>query len=257
MRSNRIWIALIVLLAGLAPAVWAESHEEAPPAPTFMYVWTDHVALAHAQDYEVEVKKVLDQMRATEEGKKLQYFALSVPGSYMYVIPMASLADFSKTNQAFMEATNAVGGMKVWDASQKFVDHGSGHFIVSRPDLSYKPAAPREVEKTGMYRHHEWWYVRTGHEMEIEAVAKKVAALYAEKEIDTGFRIYQAMTGDDLPLYLVTFTAADPADYYANEARIDGVLGEEATKLIQEAVGLARRLERTSAMMRPDLSMGM
>lgn len=257
MCRKGIWMVLIVVLAALAPAAWAESHEEAPVAPSFMYVWTDHVPLAHAQEYETATRGVLAEMAATAEGKKLRYFALSTRGAYIYVIPMASLAEFPQKNQEFLAATNAVGGMKVWDPAQRLVNHGSGQLIVSRPDLGYEPAAPREPEKTGMFRHHEWWYVRPGNEMEFEAVAKKFAELYAEEEIDTGFRIYQAVTGDDLPLYLVTFSGTDAADHYANEARIDQLLGEAAQKLIQEAVGLARRVETTTAMMRSDLSMGM
>ena len=257
MHRKGISLLMIVLLAGLASAARAESHEEAPPAPTFMYVWTDHVAVVHAAAYESEVKKVMAKMAETEEAKKLQYFALSGQDGYRYVIPMAELAEFSKKNQEFMAATNAVGGMKVWDASNKLVDHGSGALIVSRPDLSYAPTAPREAEKSGQFRLHEWWYIRPGHEAEIEEVARKFAALYAEKEIDTGFRIYQAVTGDDLPLYLVTITAANAVDYHTNEARVNESLGEAGQQLIQEAVALARRLERTTAMMRPDLSMGM
>jgi hypothetical protein len=252
-----ILLLSIVVLAGLAPAVRAESHEEAPAKPVFMYVWTEHVPLAHAQEYEAEVKKVTAQMAETDEGKKLNYFALSGPGTYTYVIPMEDLGQFSQKNQEFMAAVNAVGGMEVWDAATRLVGHGSGQLIVSRPDLSYKPAEPREVEATGLFRHHEWWYIRPGHEAEIEEVARKFAALYAEKEIDSGWRIYQAVTGDDLPLYLVTFTAADAADHYANEARVNGLLGEAGQKLIEEARSVARRVETTTTMIQPDLSMGM
>ena len=257
MHRKGIWLLSLVLLAGMAPAGWAESHEEAAPQPSFMYVWTDHVPVAHAQEYEAETKKVLARLAETEEGKKLQYAALASPGQYVYVIPLGDLADFMKKNQEFMAATEAVGGMKVWDPAMRLVDHGSGHLLVSRPDLSYKPAAPRETEGTGLFRYHEWWYVRPGHEAEIEEVARKIAAVYAEKEIDTGWRIYQAVTGDDLPLYVVTFTAADAADHFANEARIDELLGEAGQQLIQEASTHARRVEATTAMMRPDLSMGM
>lgn len=262
MRRQGIWLLALLLLAGLAQAAWAQDAEEAkaapaPTAPTFMYVWTDHVAVADMAAYEAEVKKVMAMMAETEEAKKLMYFALNAGGAYHFVIPMAELGEFMQKNQEFMAATMAAGGMEIWDASQKLVTHGSGQLIVARPDLSYTPAEPREAETSGMYRQHEWWYVKPGWEMEIEGVAKKIAKLYADKGAETGFRIYQAMTGDDLPMYLVTFSAADAADHYANEKALDEMLGEEVQKLMQEAAGYARRVERTSAMMRPDLSMGM
>ena len=263
MHRKTTALLLIALLAALAPALRAESHEEgkeeapAAPAPVFMFAWTDHVSVANAAAYEAAVKEVSAKIAATEEGKKLQYFSLSGQDGYTYVIPMAELGEFAQKSADFMAATNAVGGMKVWDAANKLVDRNSGALIVSRPDLSYAPAEPREAEKTGLFRHHEWWYVRPGHEAEIEEVAKKFAALYAEKSVDTGFRIYQAVTGEDLPLYLVTITAANAADYHANEARVNEQLGDAGQALIQEAVALARRVERTTAMMRPDMSMGM
>lgn len=257
MRRRGIWLLSIVLVAGLAPAVWAESHEEATPRPMFLYVWTEHVPLADAQEYEAEIKKVMAKMAETEEAKKLQYLALSGSGEYHYVIVMEELGHFMQKNQEFMAAVNAIGGMKVWDAAMRLVDHGEGQLLVSRPDLSYTPAEPREVEATGPFRMHEWWYVRPGHEMEIEEVARRFAALYAEKEIDSGWRIYQAVTGADLPLYLVSYTAANAADHHANEARVSGLLGEAAQELGREAAALARRVETTTAIVRPDLSMGM
>ena len=110
---------------------------------------------------------------------------------------------------------------------------------------------------TGRMRVHDWWFIRPGHEQAAEAVAKKLVDLYTENNADTGWRIYQAITGDDLPMYIVTTTATDPADHYANEARLSGQFGEAAKKLMQEAMTHARRLETTMAWMRPDLSMGM
>ncbi len=257
MHRKGIWVLLIVLLAGLAPAAWAESHEEAAAAPSLFFIWTDHVTVAHAAAYEAETKKVLAKLAATDEGKKLSFSSLSGPAGYSYVLPLADMADFSKKSQEFMAATLAVGGMEVWDAANRLTDHGSGQFFVLRPGLSYTPAEPREAEKTGQIRAHDWWYVRTGHEPAIEKIASELAASYAENNIDTGWRVYQAVTGDDLPLYVVSSAATDPADHYANEARVGGLMGEAAQKLIQEALSHTRRVETTFARMRPDMSMGM
>ena len=258
MRRKGIWVLLLVLIAGLAPAVVAESHEEAAPkAPPLFFIWTDHVPMSNAAAYEAEAKKVMAKMAETEEGKKLQFFTLSGSGGYSYVIQLADMADFSKKSQEFMAATMAVGGMEVWDASNALVDHGAGQLIVLRPDLSYTPAEPRAEEASGPVRVHDWWYVRPGHEQAIEEVAKKLVALYTEKNIDPGWRVYQAVTGDDLPLYVVTSTAASPADSYANDERVGGILGEDSQKLLGEAASHARRVEQTMSRMRPDMSMGM
>lgn len=258
MRRKGIWLLSIVLLAGLAPAVLAESHEEAAAKPPPMFfVWTDHVPMSNAAAYEAETKKVMAKMAETEEGKKLEFFTLSSPSGYAYVLRLADMADFSKKSQEFMAATMAAGGMEIWGASNALVDHGSGQLIVLRPDLSYTPAEPRAEEASGQVRVHDWWYVRPGHEQAIEELAKKVVAVYKEKNIDTGWRIYQAVTGDDLPLYLVTSTATSPADSFTNEERIAAIVGKEAQKLLAEAASHTRRVEQTMSRMRPDMSMGM
>lgn len=260
MRRKAIWFGLaMLLLAGLAPGVWAESDEEAAaaPPPSLMFVWTDHVPVANAAAYEAESKKAMAKMAETEEGKVLQFFSLSGNGGYSYVLQLADMADFSKKSQEFMAATVAAGGMQIWDAANQLVDHGSGQLIVLRSDLSYTPAEPRAEEATGQFRGYDWWYVRPGHEEAIEGVARRLVALYTEKNIDTGWRVYQAVTGDDLPLYVVTSTATNAADYHANEGRVGALVGEAAQQLIQEAQSHTRRVESTTAMMRPDMSMGM
>lgn len=261
MHQKTIGLLLIVLLAGLAPAAWAESHEEEAKkevmAPTLFFAWTDTVPMAHAAEYEKEVAKMMGSLGKTEAGKMLDFFALSGQKGYTYVIPLADMADFASVNKKMMAAINEAGGLEAWDTASKLVDHGAGNLIALRSDLSYTPAEPREVEKTGQLRVHDWWFVRPGHEPAIEDVARKLAALYKENNIDTGWRVYQAITGDDLPMYIVTSTASDAADHYANEGRVGALVGEAAQALLKEAMSHTRRLETTMAVMRPDLSMGM
>ena len=261
MHRKTLALTLIVLLAGLAPAAWAENHEEeAKPeaqAPSFFFVWNDVVSMAHAAEYEKEVAGMMAKLGETEAGKALDFFALSGEKGYTYVIPLADLADFMNVNKKRMAAIDEAGGVEAWDTASKLVSHGAGNLIVLRPDLSYTPAEPRAAEATGRLRVHDWWFVRPGHEPAIEAVARKLVALYVEKNVDTGWRVYQAVTGDDLPMYIVTSTATDPADHYANEARVAGLVGEAAQALLKEAMSHTRRLDTTMATMRPDLSMGM
>jgi Flp pilus assembly protein CpaB len=57
--------------------------------------------------------------------------------------------------------------------------------------------------------------------------------------------------------HVVTATAANAADYHTNEERVNEVLGADGLKLILEAASYARRMERTTSVMRPDLSIGM
>ena len=249
----------LVVLAGLAPVAWAESHEEAAEAaapPSLYFVWTDHVSVSNAAAYEAEVKKMIAAMGETEAGKEVSFFALSGQAGYAYVMPMTEFNDLSKMNQKMMAAITEAGGLEAWDTASQYVESGSGQFLALLSDHSYTPAEPREAEAQGAFRMHEWWYIQPGKEMAAMDVARRVKELWAAKGIDSGWRFYQAVTGEDLPLFLVTATGMNAADYYANDARVSEILGDEMKMLIQEAVGIARKVERTTSRMRPDLSMG-
>lgn len=261
MQGKRLWILVLALLAAaLAQTAWAESHEEEaaePAAPSLHFVWTDHVAVSNAAAYEAEVKKMIATMGESEAGKGISFFALSGERGYAYVMPMTELSDLTKMNQKMMAAIEAAGGLEAWDTASQYVESGSGQFLALLTDHSFTPAEPREAEAKGQFRMHEWWYIEPGKEAAAMDIARRVKELYTAKGIDTGWRFYSAITGDDLPLFVVTGSAMDAADYHANEARVNEILGEEMRKLIQEAMGIARRVERTTSMMRPDLSMGM
>ena len=62
----------------------------------------------------------------------------------------------------------------------------------------------------------------------------------------------QAM-GSDGPVIEVFFPARDAADYYAQAAKNDAMLGDELQALLSELLPLCRRLEQSDWTRRPDL----
>ncbi len=255
-RSKAVGLGVLAALL-LAPAAGGESHQEAAPQPPpFYYVWTDHVAVADAAAYEAALAAVIDRLKATEEGRKLRFVTLASPQSgYSSVVPLADLGDLARANRDFLAATEAVGGMDAWNEVSRHVSHGSAQLLALRLDLSYLPAEPRAVEATGTLRWYDWWYAEPGEDDDLEAVARRFVELAAAKGSDTGWRVYQALTGEDLPLYMVVTTATDVFEYHANEARIRALMGEAGDKLLAEANACTRRLEHSWSVVRRDLSM--
>ncbi len=78
--------------------------------------------------------------------------------------------------------------------------------------------------------------------------------LLALTGLSTRFRVYQALSGDDLPLYVVVEGGRSEVDYHQNAESIRAALGEDGFKLIQKALGVIRRVETMTAVPRPDLS---
>ena len=126
--------------------------------------------------------------------------------------------------------------------------------VVRRAELSYEPENPRLKPEEVKYVHYGFYYALPGKETELEAIAKGFADLYAEKGIDSGWSIYQRITGPEMPLYVVAHAAKSEADYYANRERIREQLGEEAKKLGAKVGATVRRMEFKEGHLRPDLS---
>ncbi len=125
---------------------------------------------------------------------------------------------------------------------------------IHREDLSYRPKNPRLSEDEIGYAHYGFYYGIVGKSDELEEIAKGFAELYREAGIDTGFDIYQPVTGADLPYIVVAQVAKSEADYFANRERIREILGEKAKKLGEKVGATVRKIEYKSGTPRPDLS---
>jgi hypothetical protein len=126
--------------------------------------------------------------------------------------------------------------------------------VVRRADLSYEPEHPRLAKDEIEYIHYGFYYVLPDKQEEIEAVAKEFVDLYRSKGIDTGWSLYQCMTGSDLPLIVVANGAKSEADFHVNRARIHELIGEDAKKIAQRVYAAIRKSEYKDGHIRPDLS---
>ena len=250
-KALLLGMAAIAILA--LPGVVA-AQEQQTPSPMY-FVFTDHVTPANAAEYEAATKELIGKIRATAPGAQLEWLAASGAGAwYLYAIPMQTMADMQTIDQNWMAAIEAAGGLGVLAPSEKLVDHTSGQLAAFRPDLSYTPSNPRMAEKEGQYRRWDYWYATPGKAQDLEAVAREFVALYQANNMDSGWRVYQAITGDELPLYIVASTGMSAADYTANDERIAAVLGDKAGVLSQKALSFTRRFETLEGSIRPDLS---
>lgn len=235
------------------PGVVAAQEQWTPPP--MMVVYTDHVSPANVMPYEAATKDLINKLKATAPGAELEWLAASGIGSwYLYAVPMQSMADMDKINQQWMAAVEAAGGPGIMTAAEQLVDHTDVSIVAYRPDLSYAPANPRLAEKEGTYRRWNYWHVISGKAQDLEAVAREFVALYQANNVDSGWRLYQAITGAELPLYIVALTGRSAADYAANDERIGAMLGDKVDALFQKALAVTRRIETLEGNIRPDLS---
>jgi hypothetical protein len=252
---KRSVLAAVVASAFLALPMPAQAQDQMPEM-TWFTVFTDHVSPHQAMEYEANIKAIVDAMTAAAV-QDMQFVTISGPEmGYAYAVPGYGPNDYDAMNANWQAGVEKVGSQKFMDlmgSADRLVDSREMGYLALRPDLSYNPETVG-FDPAKPMRHYTLLYVRPGQEMAFEAIGKKYQALYEKHDIDRGWRIYQYMTGSDLPAYMVVESAENEHDHHMINAEIDEVLGAEAQALFAEVGVTLRSVETRTGWVRPDLS---
>jgi hypothetical protein len=176
--------------------------------------------------------------------------------TYSFLAPIQGMAGGDRLRAEF-EALGRAAGQRmgeVMSRSGEATESMADWIIEEHPASSYAPATPRLDPAACNYTTVDFYYLQPGREMEARALSKEFVALWKSKGIKDGWRYYEAVTGPDLPLVLIQVDAKDAADFAAADAANAAALGAEGQALFAKALALTRRIERRSALRRPDLS---
>jgi len=255
--KKRYLLPLAALLLMPVAAVAQEAQEEAA-GPTWWAVFVEHVAPSGVAAYEAAAAELNGLIKANAT-PDLTYYALSGPETgYIYALPMASLSEFTELNaswEAMMDRAGREGFMEIMGRGDAVVDHKTTNFYVQRNDLSYSPESPRLTDEEAKVRHYDWISAIPGQEMDMEAIFREWVELYTSNGVTSGWTVFQAVTGDDLPMYVVSSPAASVADYYAEGDRLDEALGDADDELWMKTLAVTRDFSHNDATLRPELSM--
>jgi hypothetical protein len=256
-----MWLLAPLALFGLPGATSAQevegaAEQAAPPAMTWVYI--EHVKPAMAQEYEAATKEMIGLLEENAvDPEAVQFIGISgLELGYAYAIPIQGFAGIDKAYTAWESAFETVGREKVDELTartDKAIDHAESYVIVLRPDLSYLPETVA-LDPEQPYRKYYWWYLTAGMTDDFEAVAREFVELYGANGIENGWRIYQALSGSDLPMYLTVERAAGPYEYAARDREVTELIGDQASKLFAKALKTARRIKSSEGWIRPDLS---
>ncbi len=176
---------------------------------------------------------------------------------YLFVAPIANFGGMDAINQVFMTMGQAVGKDRWADLMRRgntTIASYNEFVAMRRPDLSYVPATPRLKPEERRFVHWQFYYIDAAHTDDAEQVARDYVALFKSKNIGDSFSVYQVMSGNDLPLYVVGSPGKSPADFYSNDERINATLGADVRPLQARALSYTRKYEVKDGTARPDLS---
>jgi hypothetical protein len=246
------WILSLVALPLMA-------HEEGTGEARLWVVYTEVVKPSMWEQYETVGEEMIAAMRAAKVDSPYTYFTI-LQGedlTYTAVTPMEDFGDMSKIHEAWMHMGEKIGQAKWAELIRRgseTVDHSSLAVFVERPDLSYQPAAPRMAPGEVRFAEYSFYYLLPGREEEAAAILKDWAELHRKKKVAEAFRVFEAITGDDLPLLVVGTYGKNEVDWIDHGAEVSEALGEQGQGLLRRALGVIRRFEVTRNLVRDDLS---
>jgi hypothetical protein len=233
--------------------------EEAPPKPRLWAVYTEYVKPTMVAEYEAVGREMVAAMKAAKVESRYTYFTVLQGESFSYVAvtPMQSFADMDRIQQEWMQMGDKIG-KAAWAElirrGSEAVVHSSMQVFLERPEISYWPEAPRVEPDDAAFAEYGFHYLLPGMEEEAATIAGEYADLYRKKNLPESFRVFQALTGEDLPLLVVATYGEDEADWTAAGAKVNEALGEEGLLLQQRAMQVIRTYESKQRRLREDLS---
>ena len=246
----------LLLLAAVLQFVPASAVAQEYEQPPMYWVYQDYVQPSQVQDFEAASKKMIGMFESASV-TGVEWVTISGPEiGYIYAIPIEGFAGIGEAWKNWEAAVEAVGRDQFMEIQAEFgamLDHSASSVLMLRPDLSYR------LDDTALtaerpFRMYHWYYALPGKEQDLEKVAREFVQLYESKGVEMGWRVYQVVIGPELPAYVVVETAADEAEYYAQQKKASEMVGEEGARLDAKAMQATRRMDVNGGWIRPDLS---
>jgi len=256
--KKQLLVGLAAGVAVLGTSAFAGEETEGPK-PQMFAIYKDVVIPSKTQEYETALKYMISEFKAYGIDPELVNFkVVSGPEfGYVFVIPIENFAAIDRMQENWKAASEIIGEEKFTDMMQSMesaIDHVDAFHIMYRPGLSYAPENPSLKPDEAEYVHYSFYYVTLGKKKQFEELAKEFAELYKSKNIDTGWSIYESVTGSDLPVFVIAHASRSQGEYYSRRDEVRELLGEAGEKLVEKALTLVRRIEHKDGWTRPDLS---
>lgn len=253
MRRNVVLSLVVAALLGL----WTSAlvAQEGAPQGQLFQVTQVKVKPSMVQQYEAGVKALFAEYAKQKMSFPIFCF-VSEDFIYGFGTPAENFAALDRQEEETAKLSQELGE-KLQQMRKRYQDaseYTNVWVVQQRPDLSYSPESPRLTPEEETFAHSAYYHVQRGAEAQAEAIAKEWAALFKKNDISDGFVVFQAVMGTELPLYIVGRPGKSAQDYYAQNEKIDALLGEEGAAMNAKTFAIVRSFETQNVTTRPDLS---
>ena len=245
-RSSFLFLPLLLLFALPAQAQ--------QPEVQWLTVFADHVPISDQAAFEEISLQFIDLMSDAGISDVSWATVQTDLFGYAYVMP-GGPGDLAELNATWGAAIAALGdpGAESMAKGDKLVSSRDMFYLGLRNDLSYMP---ERVQISGElpYRYYTQLFVHPHKVAEFEASLSGWQSMYREAGVEHGWRVYQYMTGTDLPAYLVVQAAASVAAFHTRQAELEANVGDRMDEMRAKTGPTLRRAVNSGGWVRPDLS---
>ncbi|MEJ2547609.1 MAG: hypothetical protein P8125_07295 [Gemmatimonadota bacterium] len=247
---RKLPLAALVALLATVPAAPAQEMQ-----PTWFTIIADHVDISNMPAYE-EASREFTRLFAERDFDGMSWVTITGPElGYTFAIPGVGPTDMAEMNATWSAAMTSLGdaGARLQAKSDALVSSREMYYLLLRPDLSFRPDAVG-FTLAEPHRTYAQFRVLPAKVAEFEASARAWADAYGRHGIERGFRMYQYVTGSDLPMYLLVTNARDRAHDATLSAQIEKTLGADGAALMAKTGATLRSVREMSGEVRPELS---
>ena len=254
MKPKRIICAAVFLVLFLAHS--AVNSQVKQSESHLIYVLEVRVKTSKIEAFEKAVRALIGLFKEHE-------FPRSVVGDitdnflYFFSTPLASYGDVDILFKDLGEIEKRMDEDRSQTLRNSFKDTYESirsAVIFKRPDLSYVPINPRLPLLEARYMRMDAFYIKAGHEDEFENFCKTLVELWRQKNVSEPFSVYAGQIGTENPVYYLSTTGKDPADYWSHVGRIWNHEENEFKNLWKTILPFFRKWEFNTGWLRLDLT---
>ncbi len=256
--KKRLLFGMAACVTVIGTTVFAGEEKEGPK-PQMYVIYKDVVHPSKTMQYEAAIKHMISEFTAYNiDPKRMGWTTVNGPEmGYVYVMPMDNFAAIDRMHKDWEAAMDVIGAEKMeamMTAVTETMDHVEVFHVQLRADLSYTPEETTLKPEDVKYVQYGFYYVMPGKKKVMEEVARQFAELYKANNVGTGWSIYESVTGNDLPLFVVAHPARSQAEFYEQREALKTLFGEDSKKLSEKVMQAVRRVELKDGWIRGDLS---
>lgn len=250
MKTIHLFVAICI--SAMAIPFHTQAQNENDP---IYAVYTYEIMPEKVKAEEAFVKEMKSKLKEYNVKGPTWSTAVTNTNTFMYIMPLKNMAQLDENPwKAIVEKMGEKNWKKLTDKAKGHESSFSSSALVLDSELSYMPNG-LSVQTPGKdFRAWNIFHIKPGKYDEAKAIAKKIKAVYTNKNAQFHYRVYHNKFGGDGYTLVVVSSHKNMGDYYETAETARTLVEKDVEALYDEFLTYVAKQERQYGTMRPDLS---